>query len=405
MKRAVVFADLLPEPNSTAAGTRMVQLLELLQGLDFELHFLSTSSPGPNSLNLDYMEIKLHLIEINDSKVEPLLKTIDPDLVLFDRFHLEEKFGWRVHSCIPRALTLLDTEDLHFLRKAREESYKKGIELSESELQNDIFLREIASILRSDLTLIISEAEYKLLTEQFKIAPSLLLYLPLFAEANDTVAKFEERTDFLSIGNFLHAPNLETVKILKELWPKIRKVNPKTFLHVYGAYPTPSALGLNNEKQGFLVHGRAENLKEIFSKSRLLLAPIPFGAGIKGKLLDALRFGLPSITSPIGSEGMHQEGKWNGAIVSSPEQFIEKTTLLYNNKESWDEAQKTGFHLLKEKFNKKSFQPLFAKRIISLLSQKDSHRNQNYLRRLLFHHQFNSSKYLSRWIEEKNRKN
>lgn len=400
----VVFSALIPEPNSTAAGTRMIQLLSLFREMDYEIHLLYTSWEGDFSSSLKGELFTPKRIDLNDSSIDALLLELDPQIVLYDRFHLEEQFGWRVKEVIPNALNVLDTEDLHFLRSARKEAYEKGLPLDNKALQNDLFKREMASILRSDLSLIISEYEYSLLTEQFGLDPSLFYYLPIFAQIEEQNPSFNEREDFLFIGNFLHAPNWETAKILKKQWPKIRERLPNTKLHLYGAYPSEKVFQLHNEKEGLLVHGRAENLKEVFHRARVQLSPIPYGAGIKGKLLDSMRFGLPSITSEIGAEGMHLEGKWNGTITQNSEEFIEKSTQLYLNENLWNQSQQMGYAIIETKFRKEIFEKKFYYTIEDLLANLEGHRTKNFMQSILSHHTLQSTKYLSRWIEEKNKK-
>lgn len=101
----------------------------------------------------------------------------------------------------------------------------------------------------------------------------------------------------------MHPPNWDSVLFLKErLWPEIRIELPKAEIHIYGAYPDQNAQNLNNPKDGFIIKGRAENVISTLSNYRVLLAPLRFGAGQKGKLLDAMRAGLPNITTQIGSE-------------------------------------------------------------------------------------------------------
>jgi glycosyltransferase involved in cell wall biosynthesis len=99
---------------------------------------------------------------------------------------------------------------------------------------------------------------------------------------------------------------------------------------------------LHNEKEGFLIKGRAESVEEVFKNSRILLAPIPFGAGIKGKLLDAMQYGLPSITSTIGAEGMHGNLPWNGFVEDDLKVFVEKSVALYSDENLWKNAGKNG---------------------------------------------------------------
>src|SRR5690625_7127154 len=93
-----------------------------------------------------------------------------------------------------------------------------------------------------------------------------------------------------------------------EIWPFIRKHVPDSRFHIIGSYPSQRVLQLHNEREGLLVHGRAGSAQEVVQKAKVLLAPLRFGAGLKGKLLDAMRWGTPTVTTEIGAEGMAWKG-------------------------------------------------------------------------------------------------
>lgn len=269
-----------PEPTSSAAGWRIIQIMQLFIQHGFELNFCSAASKSEFSFPLEKLGIKEQVIQLNDSSFNQYVEELMPDYVLFDRFMIEEQYSWRVKEVCPQAIRILDTEDLHFLRQARQDAYKKSQEFTPDMLYSDLANREIAAILRSDLSLIISTYEMNLLTEQFHIPASILCYLPFQFEASKTsqMLGFEERQDFVFIGNFIHEPNWRTVVALKRLWPSIRKRLGKVELHIYGAYPTQKVWDLNKPTEGFIVKGRAEDAKSTLGKYRALLAPIPFGA-------------------------------------------------------------------------------------------------------------------------------
>src|SRR5690606_26835626 len=264
--------------------------------------------------------------------------------------------GWRVVQECPDALQILDTEDLHFLRSAREKAYKKKEEI---DLYNEITIREIASVLRCDLSLIISEFEMDLLQNEFNISPSLLHYLPfleLRRRSATEVMKFEERKDFVFIGNFLHEPNWQTVlRLKKSVWPKIKSQLGNTQLHIYGAYPSQKVWDLHHEKKGFVVHGKADDALDVIADARVLLAPIPFGAGQKGKFIDAMQAGTPIATTSIGAEGMFEKSI-PGIVEDNENEFILQTIELYQNEDIWRNAQGNGFKILQEQFNKGLFE-------------------------------------------------
>ncbi|WP_339889869.1 glycosyltransferase [uncultured Flavobacterium sp.] len=410
MKKIVIIGAVWPEPNSTAAGQRMMQLIAVFKQLNYKLTFTSIAATSEYTINLDELGIETNAIQLNDSSFDEFIKVQNPTIVLFDRFMTEEQFGWRVSENCPNALRILDSEDLHFLREARSQCFKLNIKCETKHLQNDIALREIASIYRCDLTLIISKFEHDLLVNTFNISSELVHYIPMmYDELNEIVLedypKFEEREHFFSIGNFHHKPNWETVLQLKNsIWPKIRKQLPQAELHIYGAYIPEKAKQLHNSKEGFIIKGRAENSAAVFKKYRTLLAPIPFGAGIKGKLLESMLYGTPNITSEIGAEAMQYNKDWNGFIEDNPDDFAEKAVELYSNENIWKQAQLNGISIINDCFNKNNFENEFMDTVHFLLSNIESHRTNNFMGQLLNHHTLKSTMYMSKWIEEKNKK-
>ena len=397
-----------PEPTSSAAGKRILQLVEFFLHQGNEVIFSSAASKNESSFDFKSLQdtkqstVDEFPIELNNSSFNEFLKEIKPDIVVYDRYISEEQFGWRVSQECPDALQILDTEDLHLLRFAREKAFKKKEEIN---LYNEIAIREIASILRCDLSLMISKFEMDLLQSEFNLSPSLLYYLPFMEKTIDSekTKSFEERKDFIFIGNFLHEPNWQTVlQLKKNIWPQLKAKLPEAKLNIYGAYPSQKVWDLHQEKEGFIVHGKAEDALEVISKARILLAPIPFGAGQKGKFIDAMQVGTPIATNSMGAESMFEK-TIPGILEDVENQFVEKTIALYQNQEIWTKAQEIGFQILKEKFDRNQFENDFEEKLKDLASNLIQHRQSNFIGQILKSNATNALKYMSLWIEEKNK--
>src|SRR5690606_19493156 len=162
--KLLIIGYVWPEPESSAAGSRMMQLIRFFLK-DHQVYFVTTAAPSPFMADLEGLGVQTGSIELNSDSFDVLLREYLPDVVLFDRFMMEEQFGWRVTENCPGAMKILDTEDLHFLRKARQEAVKDGIEITESSLFSEVAKREVASIYRCDLSLIISEKEMSILSQ------------------------------------------------------------------------------------------------------------------------------------------------------------------------------------------------------------------------------------------------
>ncbi len=399
-----------PEPNSSAAGRRMMQLIDLFKRQQYRIIFASPASDSEYSIAFDQHQIEKVFIQLNDSSFDTFIISLNPSVVMFDRFMMEEQFGWRVAKYCPEALRILDTEDLHFLRQARQQAFKENRETLAKDLYSDMAKREIASIYRCDLSLIISEFEMNLLVDEFQVNKDLLIYFPLLFEPInqkhiDELPVFEQRKDFIFLGNFLHEPNWNAVLFLKEkIWPILNKKLPHATLQIYGAYPSQKVFALQNIKERFVIRGRAESSSEVFKQARVILVPVQFGAGLKGKLLEAMTYGTPSITSTLGAEGIPGNLDWPGAIENDIHRFVDAAAQYYENKSDWQKAQQIGFNIINSRFNPGFHESNFEKVLVQVQNNLEMHRHQNFTGAMLLHHTMASTKYLSKWIEEKNKK-
>ena len=406
IKKLLVIGYVWPEPKSSAAGTHIMSIMRLFKANGYQVEFCTPCAISEHSIDLKEEGINSSSIELNSDSFDVYIKAYKPDIVLFDRFMMEEQFAWRVELNCPKALKILDTEDLQLLRNARHQALKENRDVSKADLFSVLAKREISAILRCDISLIISSYEMKLLKETFKVDSSLLHHLPFMVNLDKCPSKtkdYKEREHFMTIGNFRHAPNWDVVLYLQKIWPYIRKQLPKAQLHIYGSYPPPKATTLNNPKTGFLIKGWADDAFEVMENARVCLAPIRFGAGIKGKLLDAMIMQTPSITSSIGSEGMYENETWPGFISDDLEEFAKKAVELYNDEKLWNEAKENSTVLLKSKYDENILSKKLIEKVDEVYKNLEEHRLNNFTGSMLRHHSMASTKYMSQWIEEKNK--
>ena len=416
IKKLLVLGYVWPEPNSSAAGSHMLSLLSLFVQQGWQVTFASPAQQGEHKVDLTELGIDEQTVALNCSSFDDFITALNPNMVLFDRFMLEEQFGWRVAKHCPEALRILDTEDLHSLRHARHQALKQHRPLTNADLNSDLAKREIAAIFRCDLSLIISDYELALLKNHYAVPEHILLHCPFMLDLEKFTTSensYSDRLHFISIGNFRHEPNWDAVLFLKQhIWPLIRKQLPKAELHIYGAYPPPKATQLHNPKQGFLVKGWAEDAKQVMQQARVCLAPLRFGAGIKGKLAEAMFCGTPNVTTNIGIEGMTMGLGWPGLTIdltnfdsqeASAADFANHAVQLYQDEVLWRQKQELGYQLIKKHFNKDKIQTKLLARIANIKDNLNSHRTKNFIGQMLQHHQLKSTQYMAQWIEAKNR--
>ncbi|WP_194850466.1 glycosyltransferase [Nonlabens antarcticus] len=406
MSKLLIIGYIWPEPHRTAAGYRMLQIIDLFLSQHYEVTLCCAARIKPTSSEaLESRGIPMIPIQLNNDDFDQLLQELQPDIVIYDRFLVEEQYGWRVRKVLPAALQILDTEDLHFLRDARKNHIENQISLIQS-FKSELAIREISSIRRVDFSLIISSIEMEFLMNQYQMESSRIFHLPFLIDENDILDRcnksvpFEERQGFCTIGNLRHAPNLDSVRQLKTaIWPQIRSELPEAQLFIYGSNAPQEVLEMHDPKTGFLVKGHVPSVDKALQKHRLLLAPLRYGAGLKGKIFDAMKNGIPSIMTNIAAEGMFGEHPAPGIIHDEPINFAQSAIVLYSDQKRWNEYANNGFKILKEIYKESAF----AKALFQHIEQ---HRDKVYKSRtfdeqMMIYHADAHFKFMSYWINAK----
>jgi hypothetical protein len=446
-----------PSDNKHSAAIQIIHLPPNRSDL-MEEHFFMGAQPPPSDSDKERSGEEKSCDDGNDV-----------DLVVFDRFFVEEAHSFRFRQAFPTAALVLDMQDMHSLRWGRQriveawdkEQKKQTQQQNQQQQQqqqsdwdplgclpqvldylptlaetnDDRFVRELASIHRSDLVLVCSPRELDWLKTVCKVPEEKLCLASFFVEecrdnfdkntaplpqspsAGDDALVVPPR--FVFCGGFKHAPNADAVRILIDsVWPFLRSELPEATLHIYGAFCPHSLLAHNrnnnknsnnNKSHGIHVHGYEPDLAEIFGQDGgILLAPLRFGAGIKGKIVDAWTFGMPVVTTPIGSEGMtivreSESEFFGGSVASTLKDFCEKAIDLAKNPEAYRKAQARGKFLLKELFSASENWRHVRTRLMEILD-KDSlarKRRGDYTQAMLWHQSLRSTEYFSRWVELK----
>ena len=211
------------------------------------------------------------------------------------------------------------------------------------------FVTRVGGDIAQYFSLVVSLAEMNVLQEMG--VPEKVFYHPLTYPSPGHAPGFNERSDFCTIGNFMHPPNMDAVlRLANELWPKIQQQLPDVALHIYGAYPSERAWQLNEPQKGLHIHGSVADLDATLHAHRVLLAPLRFGAGLKGKVMDAWYHGMPVITTPVGAEGLFPSLLWGGSIAETPGDFVDAAVRLFLDEFEWERASARGREILSSQF-------------------------------------------------------
>lgn len=410
MKKVIVIGKNWPEPKTTAAGMRMMQLLFFFQELAEEVVFASAASPSPFSELFERDAIRTKAIQLNDVSFNQWIKEEQPSLVVFDRFMVEEQFGWRVQEAAPQALRLLNTEDLHSLRAARGQVLSGGELLESKWIVSPVTHRELASILRCDLTLLVSHFEYDWLQSHLPQAAKNcfvlpFLFSPLAENTFESLPSFKNRRGFVFVGNGKHEPNQDAVDwFATTIWPLIHRELPQSECLVIGGYWNSHHIARYKNIPGLQFTGQVDELGDILSGKRINLLPLRYGAGIKGKLADGMRAGCVTVSTAQGVEGLKQVERFPGALLENPTAFATRAIELHQDEQAWNQHQTEITSFFNSNYSREEGHQRFKSALQEALDGLEQKRAANLLQQLITHHSLKSTEYLSRYIALKNQK-
>jgi len=328
-----------------------VRTVALIRGLQARGWAVTVGSPAArNAASASLADGGATVVDAPLNRSPPLaalLAVARPALVIFDKFTAEEAFSHAVREHAPGAARVVDLQDVASLRRARGRAVGEADERAKgaaapppppclaataaetstppplSPLHAALAAvpaaggdpdggREVAAILRCDAALVCSPLEGALLAGGWGLPPAKLVPAPFFARplghrraVTPVGRSWGDRTHFVMVGHHGHAPNADGLTWLTApggAWDAIADACPGAELHVWGAYESAAARGVACARRRILLRGRAPNLS-VLGRARVLLAPLRFGAGLKGKVVEAWARGTPVVTTPIGAEG------------------------------------------------------------------------------------------------------
>lgn len=349
-RKVLVIDARTPIIDNDAGSLRMFRILEILIGLGCDVTF---SAEFPADVEYDTRRLQETGIEViyPTSLVASLEQHLEKcggqyDVVILSRFYVARNWTTLVREYCPRARIVLDTVDLHFVRERREADVA-GEDGRELALVHNRY-EELAAVADSDLTLVVSEAEKTLLSE---ICPSIPIdVLPTIHRTRRNTPGPEGRSGLLFIGGFQHLPNVDAIEFwAKEIHPLIQKRLPGVRVTIIGA-DAPSHL-LEFESETLRFAGKVTDIDSHFDRNRVSIAPLRYGAGVKGKILTSMSLGLPVVTTEIGAEGLRCEMEAELLVANDPASFSDAIVRLHEDPELWSTLARNGLQLVESFFS------------------------------------------------------
>jgi len=294
--------------------------------------------------------VGVEVIYVRDFRLHPVdyqnvLKQIGFDVAILSRPTTATALLPLIRETKPEARIIYDTVDVHFRRLQREYEMTGDASIAEQAIQKREEEAQLASL--SDQVWCVTEDDKRAL--QSEAQDVNIAIIPTIHALRGRGKTFDERRDLVFIGNFNHRPNTDAVHFfVREIFPLVRAALPGVKLYLAGSNTTDEISAYQSE--AIVVMGYVPDIEPLLASCRIFVAPLRFGAGMKGKIGDALSYGIPVVTTSIGAEGLGINDREQALIIDAPETFAEKISELYRDRELWQHLSDYGYEHIRSHY-------------------------------------------------------
>lgn len=346
----LIIDSCVPTPDRDSGSLRMWNLLQIFQQSGFRVTFSAT--------NLDYLQP--YTTRLQSCGVEmlyrPFVRAIESHLreigqrysvILLSHPETGETYTKLVRALCPAATLVYDTVDLRYVREEREATLYRSAGLKRSAARRK--RAELEIMRQSDITWVVSAVEQDLLKNEL---PDLRVeVVSNIVEPREAVRGFDGRKDLLFLGNYRHPPNVDAAKhLVADLFPLIKTRLPGVRLFIVGSHAGDNITALASDD--VIVTGYVEDLEPYFSQCRVFVAPLRYGAGVKGKLNMSMSYGLPIVGSAVAVEGMDLDDGRDVMVADEPSIFADKVAQVYQDADLWQRLSTAAMSVLQNSYSR-----------------------------------------------------
>ena len=347
--RALVVDHSTPNPNQDAGSYAALQEIKTLQRLGFKITFLPENMAHLGKANIDLQRMGIEVLHAPfvTSLQQALEQRPDEfDLIYITRYDVARRALPTIHKLAPHAKVLFNNADLHFLRELR------SVHHGATDLDRALTVRtdELALMRDVDAILTYNESEEAVILSH-NLRSDNIFRCPWVATCKPTPASYVKRSGLLFLGGFKHAPNQDAVQyFLDEIQDLLKLDAAQGLLHVVGSHP-PEKLRNLDEAGNIHLYGFVDDLADAFNAARVFVAPLRFGAGIKGKIIEAMAYGLPVVTTSVGAEAIGLVNGINALIADDAEGFAHAIMRLSTDKDLWRSIRQNALATIAENYS------------------------------------------------------
>ncbi|MBN8923476.1 MAG: hypothetical protein BGP10_05695 [Rhodanobacter sp. 68-29] len=349
-RRHILIVDALtPDPNRDSGSLRLVNIMRLLHEMGWQISFMADNRRSSPAEIARLGAMGVHVLCKPWAAALPVWLAKEGkslDAVMLCRHYVMAPHLALVRKMAPKAKVLFDTVDLHFLREQRAAEHGDNLALArQAEASRQA---ELSLIRASDVTFVVSPIEQTLIAAE--VPGARVELLSNVHELFGRTLGFDEREDLVFVGGFAHPPNIDAVNwLVQDIYPRIRQQRPDIQLHLIGDIPEDERTKLAGV--GIHIHGRVDELSPWMQRCRVALAPLRYGAGVKGKVNMAMSHGLPVVATSLAAEGMSLVDGENVLLADDSGNFASAILRLYDDPRLWLKLSDGALENVREHFS------------------------------------------------------
>ena len=351
VKKILVIDDRTPTPDRDAASVTAWFFMKALIELKYDVTFIPDNLKPLERYTENLRKLGVRTLTNNEiGSIEEFLAESGAqlDFVFLYRVHTARLNLPLIKKYAPQAKIVFDTVDLHYLREERKAELSKD----EANIKAAKYTKhaEFEMMRAADATIVLSRAEQEIVHKEDS---SINVFnIPLLLDIPGCNTPFAKRHDIVFIGGFLHQPNIDAIKyFVNDIWPSVRAKLPDANLLVIGSSAPEDICALGEHDKRIKVIGYVESLDTFFNQCRLAIAPLRYGAGIKGKIGTSASYGVPCVATELAAEGMGLVDGVEILIADGAEQFAEKLVDLYNNENLWNQISNGSLDFVQRNYS------------------------------------------------------
>lgn len=335
-----------PEADTNAGALRLLEIVRILRGAGHRVVFLAQRDNDARyrqtleDIGVTCVCDQSEGLTESVSRFAKFVKSHNVRVAVLVHHHIYSRYAPFVRSCLPHCHCVLDTVDVHFLRAQREAALANDWQLVKE--AEEIRRQEVAAIRDADSVWVVTLTEQEILQREVAGTRVPMHVVPTIHRLADQVPPYSSRQGIVFLGGYRHSPNVDAVNFfMHDVYPRLRRLTPDVPITIAGSH-APDEFRKYAEEGHVQVTGFVEDHRALLCRHRVGIAPLRFGAGMKGKIGEYFACGLPTVTTAIGAEGMGLRDGEQVVLAATACEFAEAVARVYLDESLWQRLSEAG---------------------------------------------------------------